>query len=73
LQKDEIMCDFEDCQNILEVNNRHHALAELRFKMGHIGEAMTIWADLLKGNIKDDGFPGLAFFVDKLKKYKIIV
>ena len=58
--------EMEDCQTILETHARHNALAILRYKSGQYDASLKIWSDLLAGNLTDESFQGLGFFIQKL-------
>ena len=64
---EEFACDLDDCKEVLSKENRHHFQALLAFHKGLFDEAFTSWASILKGSVSDPFFPGMDFFIQKLK------
>ncbi|KAK2144182.1 hypothetical protein LSH36_779g02008 [Paralvinella palmiformis] len=59
-------CDVGDCIPYLEKHNRHHMLALLHSSHGDHDRALGIWTKLIKTEMEDESFPGVAFMVEYL-------
>lgn len=59
-------CDLNDCVEWLEKYKRFHALGLLYRLHSDHDKALGIWQKLANGDITDESFPGLPFFIDYL-------
>lgn len=60
--------EADDCTEFLERLGRHHAVGLLLQRDGKHEAALEVWAELAKGERKDETFPGLEFLVKAIMR-----
>ncbi|KAJ1521054.1 hypothetical protein ONE63_002762 [Megalurothrips usitatus] len=60
--------DFQGCQAWLKTKNLHHARALLLLQEGKRAEALSLWCQMISGELVDNHFQGVSYFAQVLKK-----
>lgn len=68
----DVRCDTRDCLQWLEKLGCFNAMALLYRQSKNYELALDYWAKLAAGELLDDSFHGLEFFVECLAKYELI-
>ncbi|XP_023220764.1 transforming growth factor-beta receptor-associated protein 1-like [Centruroides sculpturatus] len=64
----QIVCDNKECIQYLTQCEKYHALAIFHHNLKENDKSLQIWARLILGEIYDEDFPGLEYFVEFLSK-----
>ncbi|CAL8084226.1 unnamed protein product [Calicophoron daubneyi] len=59
--------DVEDLMSFLKQSNSPHTLALIYQWQGNLGAALEVWRQLVYGELKDENFPGVDFYVGVLR------
>ncbi|XP_052131326.1 transforming growth factor-beta receptor-associated protein 1 [Frankliniella occidentalis] len=60
--------DFQSCLAGLKDRGLHHAQALLLLNHGKRSEALSLWCQMISGELNDSNFKGIIFFAQVLKK-----
>lgn len=60
--------DVQSCQAWLHSRNLHHAKALLLLQDGKRSEALSLWCQMISGEVQDPNFRGISFFAQVLRK-----
>lgn len=63
-----ICCDLADCAQFLKRHGRPHAAALLYHAHREYESSLRLWASILSGELQDETFPGLQYYVDYLSR-----
>ncbi|KAH7934892.1 hypothetical protein HPB52_001875 [Rhipicephalus sanguineus] len=63
-----ICCDLADCAQFLKRHGRPHAAALLYHAHREHESSLRLWASILSGELQDETFPGLQYYVDYLSR-----
>lgn len=68
LESNRFKGDFQSCNSWLKTKNHHHARALLMLQDGRQSEALSLWCQMVSGEVKDSNFEGVSYFAQILKK-----
>lgn len=60
--------NFQCCNLWLNSKNLHHARALLMLQSGKQSEALSLWCQMISGEVTDSNFKGVTYFAQMLKK-----
>ncbi|KAL1418169.1 hypothetical protein MTO96_026182 [Rhipicephalus appendiculatus] len=63
-----ICCDLADCAQFLKRHGHPHAAALLYHAHREHESSLRLWASILSGELQDETFPGLQYYVDYLSR-----
>ena len=68
LESNNFSGDFNSCNAWLKNKNLPHARALLLLREAKISEALSLWCQMISGEVVDSNFKGVSFFAQVLKK-----
>ncbi|XP_034243766.1 transforming growth factor-beta receptor-associated protein 1-like [Thrips palmi] len=67
LESNRFKGDFQCCNSWLKSKSLHHARALLMLQNGKQSEALSLWCQLISGEVLDSNFKGVSYFAQILK------